>query len=160
MDPAQVEIRTATMADHVAVQACVEAAYTPYIGALGVVPGPLGDDYARRIADGCVWVAVTGTGETVGVLVLLGDADHLLIDNYAVVPAWQNRGISRQLDRVAHREARRRGLTKLRLYTHVKMTRNLAIYRNRGWIEVERRSEHGFDRVYMERALRADEGWD
>jgi len=57
------------------------------------------------------------------------------------------------------REARRHGPGKLRLYTHAKMTRNLALYRRRGWVEVERRTEHGFDRVYMERWLGADEGW-
>jgi GNAT superfamily N-acetyltransferase len=153
------EIRKATEPDHAAVRACVEAAYTPYIEAIGVVPGPLGDDYAKRIADGCVWVAAAG-GEIVGALVLVVEADHLLIDNYAVVPAWQNRGISRQLDRVAHREARRRGITSLRLYTHVKMTRNQAIYRSRGWVEVARRTEHGLERVYMERELRPDEGWE
>ncbi|HEX3764285.1 MAG TPA: hypothetical protein VHW23_36575 [Kofleriaceae bacterium] len=41
----------------------------------------------------------------------------------------------------------------------VACVKNLAMYRRRGWIEVERRTEHGYDRVYMERWLGADEGW-
>jgi ribosomal protein S18 acetylase RimI-like enzyme len=92
-------------------------------------------------------------------MVILIDRDHLLIDNYAVYPEWQNCGISKRLTAVAMQQARRHGLDKLRLYTHAKMTKNLALYRRRGWIEVGRRTEHGFDRVYMERALGPEEGW-
>jgi GNAT superfamily N-acetyltransferase len=157
-DLTQVTTRLATAADHDAVVACVRAAYTPYIAEIGVAPAPLHDDYAAHIALGRVWLAVHN-GEVAGVMVILIERDHLLIDNYAVYPEWQNRGISKRLTAVAMQQARRRGLGKLRLYTHAKMTKNLALYRRRGWIEVERRTEHGFDRVYMERALGAEEGW-
>jgi len=91
--------------------------------------------------------------------VIVLERDHLLIDNYAVHPGWQNRGISKLLTAIAMQQARRQGLGTLRLYTHARMTKNLALYRRRGWVEVERRTEHGFDRVYLERALGADEGW-
>jgi GNAT superfamily N-acetyltransferase len=159
MDPAAVNVRLATTVDLAAVRACVEAAYTPYIEEIGVTPRPLGDDYAALIGDGRVWVAVHGD-EIVGVLVLFIEPDHILIDNYAVAPAWQSRGISRQFNALAHREGRRRGITTFRLYTHAKMTRNRELYRRRGWVEIERREDDGFDRVFMERRLGDDEGWD
>jgi GNAT superfamily N-acetyltransferase len=156
-DRAQVTTRLATPADHDAVVACVKAAYTPYIAEIGVTPAPLHDDYAAHIALGQVWLAVHHR-EVAGVMVIWVERDHLLIDNYAVRPEWQNRGISKTLTAVAMQQARQHGLGKLRLYTHARMTRNLALYRRRGWVEVERRTEHGFDRVYMERALGTDEG--
>lgn len=158
-DLAHVTLRVATAADHDAVVACVKAAYTPYIAEIGVTPAPLHDDYADHIAHERVWVVASSDGEVVGMMVILVDGDHLLLDNYAVRPEWQNHGVSKLLTTRAKQEARRLGLGKLRLYTNAKMTKNLALYRRRGWIEVERRTEHGFDRVYMERSLSADEGW-
>jgi ribosomal protein S18 acetylase RimI-like enzyme len=142
------------------VVACVTAAYTPYIAEIGVTPSPLHDDYASHIARERVWLAVSATGDVAGVLVIWIDGDRLLIDNYAVRPEWQNRGISKILTKIAMHEARRAGVATLRLYTHAKMTRNLALYHRRGWIEVERRTEHGRDRVYLERPLRPHEGWE
>ena len=100
-----------------------------------------------------------GGGEIVGMLVIMIDGDTLLLDNFAVLPDWQNFGISKVLTTRANQEARRLGLGKLRLYTNARMTKNLELYRRRGWVEIERRTEHGFDRVYMERLLGHDEGW-
>jgi len=155
-----VTVRLATAADHDAVVACVKAAYTPYIAEIGVAPAPLHDDYAEHIAQRRIWVVVSSSGEVVGMMVIFFERDHLLLDNYAVLPDWQNRGVGKLLESRARQEARRFGLGKLRLYTNVKMTKNLALYRRRGWVEIERRTEHGFDRVYLERLLGADEGWD
>jgi GNAT superfamily N-acetyltransferase len=117
-DLAHVATRLATTADHDAVVACVKAAYTPYIAEIGVAPAPLHDDYAAHIALGRVWLAVHSSGAVAGAMVILIDRDHLLIDNYAVYPEWQNCGISKRLTAVAMQQARRHGLDKLRLYTH------------------------------------------
>jgi ribosomal protein S18 acetylase RimI-like enzyme len=152
-------IRKAIPADQATVEACVRAAYTPYIEQIGVSPAPLHADYGKLIADGCVWLAVAASGEVVGLMVMFIASDHVLVDNFAVLPAWQNRGISKDLTALAMREARRSGIRTLRLYTNAKMNRNLAIYRKQGWVEVERRVEAGYDRVYMERQLGDEEGW-
>lgn len=45
------------------------------------------------------------------------------------------------------------GLSEVRLYTNVKMTENLSYYPRRGYREVERRTENGFERVYYSRVL-------
>jgi GNAT superfamily N-acetyltransferase len=151
-------VRKAVPADQASVEACVRAAYTPYIEQIGVSPAPLHDDYGKLIADGCVWLAVTPSAEVVGVMVMFVASDHILLDNYAVLPAWQDRGISKEFTALAKREARQRGIRTLRLYTNAKMSKNLEIYRRRGWVEVERRVEAGYDRVYMERQLGEEEG--
>ncbi len=53
----------------------------------------------------------------------------------------------------AEAEARRCGWDAVTLYTNALMTQNIAIYTARGYVETERRTEQGFQRVYMEKPL-------
>ena len=145
-------MRCAVPADHAAITACVTAAYTPWIDEIGVTPAPLADDYAAHLARHHIWVA-EAHGQLVGLIVLIVEPEHLLVETVAVTPAWQNRGVSRALFATADQVARQSARHQLRLYTHKKMTRNVALYLRRGWRESDRRAEHRVDRVYMERAL-------
>ena len=145
-------IRPAQAADADALRTLVHDAYTPYIARIGKPPGPMLDDYDRRIAAGQVWVLVSD-GALAGLLVLEDADGALLLDNIAVAPAAQGQGHGRALIEFAHAEARRRGLTQLRLYTHVLMTENVALYARLGFIETGRVSEHGYQRVYMAKRL-------
>jgi len=142
------EIRLAVAADQPALKQVVCDAYTKYIPRIGKPPGPMLDDYARRIADRQAWV-LTEAGAIAAVLVLVPEPDHLLLDNIAVAPDRQRRGYGRRLLAFADAEAARRGYTELRLYTHEEMHENLAIYRAHGWQEYARASEAGYDRVFM-----------
>jgi hypothetical protein len=56
----------------------------------------------------------------------------------------------------AETEARRRGYAEIRLYTHVLMTENLALYARLGFHETGRVSEKGHDRIYMAKRLARD----
>ncbi len=134
MSGAAAEIRLAVAEDQPAVERLVGDAYAMYIPRIGKPPGPMLDDYARRIAAGEAWV-LTETGAIAGVLVLVPEPDHLLLDNIAVAPDRQGRGYGRRLLAFADAEAVRRGYRELRLYTHEKMYENLAIYRAHGWEE-------------------------
>jgi ribosomal protein S18 acetylase RimI-like enzyme len=78
----------------------------------------------------------------------------LLLDNVAVAPAAQGQGYGRALVGFAEAEARRRGHAQLRLYTHVLMTENLALYRRLGFEETGRITEKGYERVYMAKRVR------
>ena len=53
----------------------------------------------------------------------------------------------------AEAEAVRLGRNAITLYTNALMTRNIAIYAARGYVERERKIEKGFDRVYMVKSL-------
>ncbi len=145
-------IRPATADDLHAVRAIVHAAYDPYTARIGRPPGPMLDDYAARIAHAQVWVAEQ-QGRIDGILVLEQRADSFLLDNIAVRPDCQGSGIGRRLMDFAEAEALRRGWPAIQLYTHALMTENQALYRRRGYREVGRRSEHGYDRVYMVKPL-------
>ena len=153
MNPQPPTIRPARSADAVAVARLVEAAYTRYIARMaGQRPGPMDDDYPARIAEGAVWV-LEHDGAIAGILVLLSEPDHLLLDNVAVAPGHAGRGLGRQLVGFAEAEARRRGFGEIRLYTHVTMTENQALYRHLGFEETHRGEQAGFARVFMRKRL-------
>jgi ribosomal protein S18 acetylase RimI-like enzyme len=145
-------IRPARPEDGEAVRRLVHDAYARYVERLGKPPGPMLDDYDRRIAAGQAWVLEDG-GSIAGVLVLEdAGGGALLLDNVAVAPAAQGKGHGRALVAFAEEEAARRGCIDLRLYTHVLMTENLALYGRLGFRETGRISEKGYDRVYMAKA--------
>ena len=113
-------------------------------------PGPMLRDYRPSVEDGATWV----TGSPIAaVLTLYPRDDYLLIENIAVHPDAQGRGLGRALMGFAEQEAARRGLTRLALLTHEVMTENQAIYAHLGYTEVDRRAEDGYRRIYMEKNL-------
>ncbi len=126
----------------------VSDAYTQYIARMGKPPGPMLDDYARRIADGQAWVLEIDETVT-GLVVLEDDGDALLLDNVAVSPAAQGKGYGRALITFAENKARRRGYPEIRLYTNVHMTENVMLYKHLGFRQTGRVSEKGFERIYM-----------
>jgi GNAT superfamily N-acetyltransferase len=130
----------------------VDAAYQHYIPRIGKPPGPMLDDYKRRIADGQTWV-LEDAGHIVGILVLEETQAGFLLDNIAVLPAYQGKGHGRVLMEFAEAEARRRGFRQIQLYTHALMIENIALYCRVGFVETHRVSEKGFDRVYMTKQL-------
>lgn len=146
-------IRPASSADRPAVERIVRDAYTKYIARIGKPPGPMCDDYARRIADQAVWVLIA-FGEIAGILVLLEENDHLLLDNVAVEPRHQGKGIGRALIDFAEQEARRRCHAEIRLYTHQAMHENIALYACLGYEEIGRGEQAGFERVFFRKMLR------
>ena len=111
------------------------------------------DDYAALIADGAVSVVEEAGEEIAALIVLLPKPDHLLLDNIAVRPDRQGRGFGRALIEHAEHEARRRGFREIRLYTHEKMTENIALYTRIGFAETGRGHDSGYDRVFMAKAL-------
>jgi ribosomal protein S18 acetylase RimI-like enzyme len=143
-------IRPADAADLPEVERIVHDAYTQYIVRIGKPPGPMEDDYASHVRGHAIWVV----GDPVaGLVVLLGEADHLLLDNIAVDPGRQGQGVGRMLMQFADAEARRRGYRELRLYTHETMVENIALYSRSGWVQTGRGVQNGFARVFFRKVL-------
>ena len=150
--PGPLDLRLATTADLPAIKAVIDAAYAKYLTRMDKPPGPMLRDYGPSVQDGTTWV----TGFPVAaVLTLYPGDDHLLVENIAVHPSAQGRGLGRALMGFAEQEAARRGLPRMTLYTHEVMTKNQAIYDRLGYIEVERRVQDGYRRIYMEKRLSA-----
>ena len=75
------------------------------------------------------------------------------MENLAVRPADQGRGVGRRLLTLAEQRARDLGLAELRLYTNAAMTENLAYYPRRGYVETYRADQDGFHRVFFRKPL-------
>jgi GNAT superfamily N-acetyltransferase len=121
----------------------VDAAYGHYIERIGRLPGPMSDDYAEVIRNRQVTLAESH-GAIVGVIVLTVTDEGFLIDNVAVHPSHRGTGLGRAFLEFAEAEARRAGFGSIYLYTHEKMTENLALYSRIGYVEYDRR-EPPFD---------------
>jgi N-acetylglutamate synthase-like GNAT family acetyltransferase len=152
MTKIEYSFRPATRADVSKVAALVNAAYGHYVERIGMVPRPMTDDYAEVIANERVTVA-DSHGTIVGVIVLTVDEEGFLIDNVAVEPSHRGEGLGKALLEYAEAEARQMGFDSIHLYTHEKMTENLALYSRIGYIEYDRRSQGEFSLVYMRKHL-------
>jgi GNAT superfamily N-acetyltransferase len=148
--PEPLSPRRATAADLPAIKALIDAAYARYLTRMDKTPGPMLRDYGPSVEAGTTWV--TGSPIT-AVLTLYPRDDHLFIENIAVHPGAQGHGLGRVLMSFAEEEAARRGLTRMALVTHEVMTENQAIYARLGYTQVERRTDDGYRRIYMEKRL-------
>lgn len=128
------------------------AAYQPYVARIGRPPAPVTADYAQAVRRGQAWVAVED-GQVRGFVVLVDQPGHLLLENLAVLPAAQGRGIGGRLLSLAEEHARRLGRDEIRLYTNEAMTENLAYYPRRGYTETHRAEQDGFRRVFFRKPL-------
>jgi GNAT superfamily N-acetyltransferase len=145
-------LRPAVAADAAAVTDLVNAAYGHYVQRIGMQPGPMREDYADVIGAADVVVA-DEDGALVGVLVLRITDEGFLIDNVAVHPSRQGSGLGRALLEHAEAAARRAGFDSVYLYTHERMSENLALYTRIGYVEYERRSQDEFARVFLRKNL-------
>jgi GNAT superfamily N-acetyltransferase len=149
---APVEIRPAVSADAASVDRIAQEAYAMYVPRIGREPAPMTADHAALIARGEVWVAVAGA-ELVGFIVLRAGPQSLLLESVAVSAPNRGRGVGRALIGFAECHARELELRSVELYTNALMNENLRYYPRLGYVEYDRRSEHGFDRVYFRKSV-------
>jgi ribosomal protein S18 acetylase RimI-like enzyme len=130
----------------------VDAAYGHYVERIGGPPRPMTDDYEEVIRTRQVTVAERD-GAVAGVIVLAVTDEGFLIDNVAVHPSHRGSGLGRALLEFAEAEARRARFDSIYLYTHERMTENLALYARIGYVEYDRRSHGEFSLVYLRKQL-------
>ena len=144
--------RSATRADAPKVAALVNAAYRHYVERIGMLPRPMTDDYAEVIENRRVTVAES-EGAIVGVIVLTIDDEGFFVDNVAVDPSRRGKGIGKALLKLAEAEARHAGFDSIYLYTHEKMTENLAIYSRLGYVHYDRRLRGKIPLIFVTKRL-------
>lgn len=134
------------------VKALVRRAYALYVPRMGQEPAPMLADYGALIEAGELKL-LEEAGRPVALIVLRPEEDALFVENIAVDPQAQGKGYGRALLAFAEDEARRLGLTAIRLYTNAAMTENLAYYPRLGFRETDRREEDGYNRVFFEKRV-------
>lgn len=148
-------LRPASPEDSTAIGEIAREAFAMYTERMGKEPEPMVVDYNEIIERGGVMVAMLGERITGYVEMYVRD-DHLFIDKIAVSPEFQNQGIAHAVYGLIAVTARAHGLTRLRLYTNAAMHENIALYEEAaGFTVTERKVEHGFERVFMDRELGA-----
>lgn len=105
-------------------------------------------DYERAIEDGDVYLVREG-GELVALVVTREEGDHLLVENIAVAPGWQGRGIGTGILAWAEATATSLRYDEVRLYTHETMVENIAFYRRHGFEITRVAAEDEFRRVHL-----------
>ncbi|KAL5340499.1 acyl-CoA N-acyltransferase [Aspergillus crustosus] len=162
------EIRRATFSHIPSIQYIVTEAYTKYIPRIGKLPAPMLADYNALLANPIHEIFVllsphssaspdsdTATESTVvgSILLNISDSAALRINNLVVDPSAQGKGYGRLLMRFAEERARDTGRGALELYTNVKMVENLEFYAKLGFLEVGRREEDGYERVFFKKDI-------
>lgn len=146
-------IRQASAKDEPDVRDCAERAYARYVPLIGRKPAPMVADFGAQIAAGDVYVSIDTDGGLQGFIVFYPKEEYILLESVAVIPSAAGQGIGKAMIGFCEDEARRHGFRAVHLYTHEKMAENLSIYPRLGYIEVARRSEDGFNRVFFEKPL-------
>lgn len=152
VESGQEVVRRAEAADAAAVEALVTRAYEPWVERIGIRPLPMEQDYAERIAVTDAFV-LEDEDEIVGLLILEIAADRILVDNVAIDPSRQGKGLGQRLLAYAEERARERSVPELRIYTNEKMTENIELYTRLGYVEYERRTVGGRNGVFMTKRL-------
>lgn len=152
MDSSKIQIRLATVVDLQDVQSCARAAYAKYVERIGREPAPMIADFARQIDLGQVYAAFCDSSFA-GYVVFYPEEGHLHLENVAVVPSHSGQGIGKKLMEYVEQAARNNGLNAVELYTNEVMTENLIMYPGLGYIEIERKLQAGFSRVFFRKPI-------
>ena len=147
-----VSLRSATAGDVPKLTELVDTAYGHYVSRIGEPPRPMTEDYAEVVRTHPVVVAERG-GEIAGLIVLGVDDEGFFVDNVAVDPAHQGSGVGRALLEHAEGAARDAGFDSIYLFTHERMSENLALYSRVGYVEYDRRVHGGARIVYLRKRL-------
>ena len=146
------QILPAEPSDIAPIKAIITAAYSPYIPRLPKPPAPLSTDYTLAAKNKTLFTLHLGA-RICGSIILLNGQDSLIIDNMAIDPEIQGKGLGRVMLGFAEGEAKTRGFAALSLYTNVLMVENLGLYPRWGFLETGRRTEEGFHRVFFRMEL-------
>jgi len=147
-----VPVRLATTADLNAIGACARAAYAKYVVRIGREPAPMVADFEAAIGRGEVCVADID-GELAGYVVCYGVTGAMHLENIAVWPEQQGKGVGGVLLRHVEELARQQGLPAIELYTNLAMVENQGLYPALGYQLMGRKVEDGFERLYYRKDL-------
>ncbi len=128
--------RQAVETDVPAITALTRAAYTKWVPVIGREPTPMAANYADAVREHR-FDLIECDGQLAALLETIPAEDHLLIENVAVSPPHQGRGLGRSLMAHAEELAMALGYREIRLYTNKLFTSNVQLYTGLGY-RVER----------------------
>jgi GNAT superfamily N-acetyltransferase len=134
--PERLPIRRAVSADAAAVRGLTRAAYAKWVPLIGREPTPMTADYDRAVVEHIdLWEE---DGEPLALIEVIPAVNHLLIENIAVRPDQQGKGLGDKLLHHAEGLARSLGFDETQLYTNAAFASNVSFYSRRGYQEYRR----------------------
>ena len=128
----RLELRQAKATDAAAIRELTRAAYAKWVPLIGREPKPMTANYDEAVTRHRFDLLYVD-GTLAALIETIREPDHLLVENVAVSPDFQGRGLGRKL--MAHAEllAREQGFDEIRLYTNQRFAENIALYRRLGY---------------------------
>jgi ribosomal protein S18 acetylase RimI-like enzyme len=150
-------IRRAGQPDAAAVRSLTRDAYTQWIPVIGREPLPMKADYEKAVREHEIDL-LYADDQLVALIEVFLAADHLFIENIAVSPEHQGKGLGHYLLNHAETRAKSAGLGELRLLTNQAFATNVRLYQSTGF-RIDRTEPHfgGGTTVYMSKQLAGGE---
>jgi ribosomal protein S18 acetylase RimI-like enzyme len=145
-------IRRAGINDVSAITDITNQAYAKWIAAIGRKPLPMMVDYAQAVQNHVIDLCEVG-GVIVALIEMIEERDHLMIENLAVVPAYQGQGFGTLLLEHAHEIAVSRGTPMIRLLTNAKFESNVEFYKRNQFVVDREEPFMGGVTVHMRKAV-------
>lgn len=128
----RLELRRAGAADAATVRDLTREAYAKWVPLIGRQPKPMTADYTEAVRRHVIDMLYLD-GELAGLIEIIPESDHMLIENLAVSPAFQGRGLGQRLLSHAETLTASLGHGEIRLYTNKRFEANVAFYLKRGY---------------------------
>ncbi|MEM8774968.1 MAG: GNAT family N-acetyltransferase [Pseudomonadota bacterium] len=145
-------IRPARTSDLHQLRYLAQTAFAPYALRVRGRREPLSADLRELVQSGQISVFVSSNAIR-GFVCYRTDGPDVHIEALAVGNKYRRRGVGRQLLDKADRAGLRAGCRRAIFYTNAQMFENIAYFRAKGFEEVDRRQDNGYERVVLERYL-------
>ena len=135
------ELRRANQADVEAIRDLTRAAYAKWVPVIGREPKPMGADYKSAVQKHRVDLLYIDD-VLAGLIETVDEKNQLLIENVAISPHFQRRGLGSKLIAHAEEVAASLGYDRVWLYTNKRFTENITLYLKLGY-RVDREEDVG-----------------
>ena len=152
----EIEMRRGAGPDAAAIRDLTRAAYAKWVPAIGREPKPMSADYEIAIQNNRFDLLYID-GTLAALIETIDQGDSLLIENVAVAPAFQRRGLGSKLMRHAEEVARSLGYDRIWLYTNRRFAGNIELYTSLGYgVDTEEPIDAGMVRTNMSKRFSSD----
>ena len=144
-------IRLAMTTDVPAIKLIARKSFERYVPLIGKLPAPMNAYFSGHVLKGTVFIVQSEKkrGSVLGYAIVLHRDGEWLLDNIAVSPEAQGRGVGSALIAACKTFLQKRGVQRYHLHTDEAMEQNLTWNPEIGFVEMARRLEVGFSRIYF-----------
>jgi GNAT superfamily N-acetyltransferase len=146
-------MKRAQLEDALSVRRLTREAYAKWVPVIGREPRPMTADYVEAVQKHQIDLLYLD-GELVALIEMILEAEHLLIENVAVSPSFQGRGLGRKLMAHAEEVAASLGYGEIKLYTNKLFAENVLLYLRLGYRVDREETWTGGIIVHMSKSVR------